>query len=427
MKNRTCNKKILILIILFIFVIGIIPVNSNAVVPIDTAYVYATRKTERILGWNGLQVRTHMAVYQKDGVEYPAYCMNRDLPGVEIGFSQDVDVKQLLNNVMVWRAIINGYPYKTIEELGCETEEEAYLATKQAVYSMLVDRDVNEYSAIGESGERALNALKQIVNAARNSNEVKVSSELTINQLNSLWEIDKNNSKYISQDFTVSANASFSSYKVELTDVKLEGIKIVDKDNNEKTEFNSNEKFKILIPITNVLEDGSFNINVYGKVKTKPVLYGQSRDPSLQNYALTGYMYEDGNGSKKVYYTKNDTKIIIVKKDETEQKYLKDVEFDLLDINKNVIYTGLITDENGKIEINNLIPGKYFIKEIRTIQGYELYDKLIEAEVNLNETCTINVINNKENPQIEVEKPKTEKTVKQTKSEMTVKLPKTGM
>ena len=426
MKNKI-NKKIIISIFLLVFIIGMMPINSNAVVPIDTAYIYATRKTERILGWNGLQVRTQMAVYQKDGVEYPAYCMNRDLPGVEIGFSQEVDVKELVNNVLVWRAIINGYPYKTIEELGCQTEEEAYLATKQAVYSVLVDRDVNEYSAIGESGERALNALKQIVNTARSSNEVKVSAELKINQIDSLWKLDLKDNKYISQDFSVSANAGFNSYKVELTDAEIEGIKIVDENNNEKTEFKSNEKFRILIPITNILKDGSFNVNVYGKVKTKPVLYGQSRDPGLQNYALTGYMYEDGNGSKKVYYTKNETKIIILKKDETEQNYLKDVEFDILDSNKNTIYTGLITDENGKIEINNLLPGKYYIKETRTIEGYELYEKLIEVEIDLNETSTVNVINNKEIPQINVEKPVTEKTVKQTKSESTVKLPKTGM
>ena len=192
------SKKILITIILSILIIGIMPLKSNAVVPIDSAYIYATKKTERILMWNGLQIRTHMAVYNKDGVEYPAYCLNRDLPGVEIGFSQTVDVNSFVSDVMVWRAIINGYPYKTIEELGCQTEEEAYLATKQAVYSMLTNRDIGEYSAIGESGERCLNALKQIAAAARNSNEVKLSSELKINQINSLWQIDNIDNKYVS-------------------------------------------------------------------------------------------------------------------------------------------------------------------------------------------------------------------------------------
>ena len=444
MKINKTNKIILITIILIIFIIGIIPIKSNAVMPIDSAYIYANRKTDALLLWNGMGIHTHLAIYNKDGAEYPAYCMNRELPGVEIGFSQDVDVNNLISNVMVWRAIINGYPYKTISELGCVTEEEAYLATKQAVYCMLTNRDVNEYSAIGESGERVLNALKQIVNNARTSNEIKASSELTVKQLDSLWKIDNIDNSYISQEFEVSANASIDKYNVELSEVNVEGVKITNGNNEEQTEFKANEKFKVLMPITNILEDGSFIINVSGKVATKPVLYGKSKDPSLQSYALTGYTYEDGTGSRRVYYTQNDTKIIIIKKDEAGEKYLQGVEFNLLDSNKNVIYTGLATDENGKIEINNLLPGNYFVQETRTLEGYDLYEKLIEIKLSLNETSTVNVINTKEQVEIEVEKPDSEITVKDQKTEIvqevkTVveevkpeikevqKLPKTGM
>ena len=421
------NKKILTTIILIIFMIGMIPLKSNAVVPIDSAYIYATRKTDGLLMWSGLRIHTHLAVYSKDGKEYPAYCLNRDLSGVEIGVSQTVDINSLVNNVMVWRAIINGYPYKSIAELGCKTEEEAYLATKQAVYCMLTNRDVNEYTAIGESGTRTLNALKQIVTNARNSSEVKVSSEITINQINSLWEIDKIDNKYVSQEFSVRANADMNTYKIQLENVILEGVKITDENNNEKTEFNSNEKFKILIPVTNITEDGNFTIRVSGKVETKPVLYGKSQDSSLQNYAITGYTYEDGNGSKKVYYTKNDTKIIIVKKDDSNQKYLQGVEFELLDTNKNVIYTDLVTDENGKIELDNLLPGTYYIRETRTLEGYELYDKLIRVDLELNETSTVNVLNAEEEPNIEVKKINTENTVNNVNSKIVIKLPKTGM
>ena len=427
MNKRKIYKKILIVVILIIFIVGLVPAKSNAVVPINTAYIYANRKTDGLLWWNGLRIHTHMAMYNKDGKEYPAYCMNRDLPGVEIGFSQDVDVNELISNVMVWRAIINGYPYKSIQELGCQTEEEAYLATKQAVYCMILGRDLSEYSAIGESGERTLNALKQIVNSARNSSEIKVSSELTINQLDSLWKIDNIDLKYVSQTFTVSANASIDTYNVELTDTNLEGIKITDENNNEKSEFKSSEKFKILIPITNIIQDGNFEINVSGKVATKPVLYGKARDASLQSYALTGYTFEDGTGNKKVYYTKNETKNIIIKKDETGENFLKGVEFDLLDSNKNIIYTGLVTDENGKIEVNNLQPGKYYIRETRTQEGYELYEKLIEVELSLNETSTVNVVNNIQEPKINVEKTLSEQTVQETNSQVTIKLPKTGM
>ena len=64
-----------------------------------------------------------------------------------------------------------------------------------------------------------------------------------------------------------------------------------------------------------------------------------------------------------------------------------------------------------------MLPGKYYIKETKTIEGYEIYEKLIEVNVELNDVSTINVTN-KEVPKIEIEKPVQENVVK---------LPKTGM
>lgn len=439
------KKKILIIITLIVILISLISIRVNAVTPIDTAYIYANKKTEGLLMWNGLKIHTHMAVYKKDGKEYPAYCMDRELSGVEIGFSQTVDVNSVINNVKVWRAIINGYPYKSITELGCVTEEEAYLATKQAIYCMLTNRDVNEYTPIGEAGTRCLNALKQIVTNARNSSAIKPSSELKINQQNTLWRIDSIDNKYASQTFNVSANAGFNKYTVELKNLSIEGVKITDKNNTEKTEFESTEEFKILIPITNILKDGNFTVNVYGQVATKPVLYGQTRDSNLQSYALTGYTYEEGDGAKKVYYTKNETKILIVKKDETGTKKLQGVQFELLDEGQNVLYTDLTTNENGEIEINNLLPGTYYLKEIRTLEGYNLYSKPIKIELDLNEKTTVTVINTEEEPKITITNIETEMSVENSQSEIeiqesqsninekneenkiTVKLPKTGM
>ena len=423
--NKKLTKKILIVMFLIIFVIGLMPIKANAQ-EIDTAHIYSKGVTDWLLIWDGIKIHTYIGMYSYNGKEYPAYCLNRDLAGIELG-DQDVDVDGLISNVMVYRAIINGYPYKSISELGCSSEAEAYLATKQAVYCMLTNRDVNEYQAIGESGQRTLNALIQIVNAARSSGVSKVSSELKIKQIDSLWRIDEIDNKYMSQEFKVSANSTINSYKVEVINNNLEGIKIVDENNNEKNEFKPSEKFKVLIPITNVTKDGSFDIKVSGKVATKPVLYGKSRNSSLQNYALAGFTYEDGEGSKTIYYTKNETKIIIIKKDETGENLLEGVEFSLLDENKNEIYTGLVTDKNGKVTVKNLLPGKYYVKETRTLNGYELYEKLIEVNLKLNETSTVNVINNKEVPEINVEKPTSESTYQEVKSEVVVKLPKTGM
>ena len=426
------RKKLISIISIIVILIGLIPISSKAVVPIDTAYIYTNKKTDGLLMWKGLKIHTHLAVYKKDGKEYPAYCMNRELPGVEIGKSQTVDVKQLVNNVMVWRAIINGYPYKSISELGCNTEEEAYLATKQAVYCMLTNRDVNEYSAIGEAGERTLNALKTIVNNARNSNQTKVSSELIVNEQEKLWKIDNLDSSYISKTFSVTANASMSKYTVNVKNLNIEGYKLVDQNNKEKTEFTNPEKFKILIPIQEVKQDGSFSIEVSAQVATKPVFYGESRDSGLQSYALTGYTYEDGTGSKKVYYTKNETKIIITKIDDKTGKKLEGVEFELLDKDQNKIYTEITTNKDGIATIDNLLPGIYYIRETKTLEGYQLYSKLIKVELELNEETTVNVINSEKEPEIYKEEKKTELAVKEEQSSIKVKetvqkLPKTGM
>lgn len=426
------RKKLISIISIIVILIGLVPISSKAVVPIDTAYIYANKKTNGLLMWKGLRIHTHLAVYKKDGKEYPAYCMDRELPGVEIGRTQTVDVKQLVNNVMVWRAIINGYPYKSISELGCNTEEEAYLATKQAVYCMLTNRDVNEYSAIGEAGERTLNALKTIVNNARNSNQTKVSSELTVNEQEKLWKIDNLDGKYISKTFSVTANTSMSKYTVNVKNLNIEEYKLVDQSNKEKTEFTNSEKFKILIPIQEVKQDGNFSIEVSAQVATKPVFYGESRDSGLQSYALTGYTYEDGTGSKKVYYTKNETKIIITKADDKTGKKLEGVEFELLDKDQNKIYTEITTNKDGIATIDNLLPGIYYIKETRTLEGYQLYSKLIKVELELNEETTVNVINSEEEPEIYKEEKKTELAVKEEQSSIKVKetvqkLPKTGM
>ena len=431
------RKKLISIISIIVILIGLIPISSKAVVPIDTAYIYANKKTEGLLMWKGLKIHTHLAVYKKDGKEYPAYCMNRELPGVEIGRSQTVDVKQLVNNVMVWRTIINGYPYKSISELGCNTEEEAYLATKQAVYCMLTNRDVNEYSAIGEAGERTLNALKTIVNNARNSNQTKVSSELTVNEQEKLWKIDNLDSSYISKTFLVTANTSMSKYTVNVKNLNIEGYKLVDQNNKEKTEFSNSEKFKILIPIQEVKQDGNFSIEVSAQVATKPVFYGKATNSTYQDYALTAATYEDSSEVIQDMYFENQASIKVIKVDKETNERIEGVEFDILDENKNVIYANMKTDENGEIALAHVMPGTYYLRETKAKDGYVENTDLIKFTIRLNETVTITMNNLKEEtPKItvdekeittDVERSEKEVTPTSTKITSVKKLPVTGM
>ena len=157
-------KKIAILFSLFLILsVAILPTISAATVSLGEVQLYSKEEYRDILKYGDTNIVCNYVVYEKDGVEYPAYCLNRELPGVTPSNSYSVSANELVTNVKVWRAIMNGYPYRTYQELGCNNIEEAFLATKQAVYCMLYDRDASTYTGIGESGERTLNALKQIV------------------------------------------------------------------------------------------------------------------------------------------------------------------------------------------------------------------------------------------------------------------------
>ena len=343
--------------------------------------------------------------------------------GAEEG-SYTVSIDKAIQDVILWKIVTNGYPYKTIGELGVANEKEAFTATKHAIYSYIHGNQLSDYEAIGEAGQRTLNAMYKIINDANNSAEVQISNKVDIQKIQKNWKQDSLESQYVSKTYKISAKTNIDKYKVSVTDENgqvIEGMKITDETNEEKEEFNSNEIFKILIPIKHMTEDKTIQIQIETKVETKPILYGKAPSSNLQDYALTASTYEDGTGETQDYYSKNKTKLIIIKQDKETEEKLQGVEFQVLDENKNVIYTNLETDENGRIEVGNLIPGKYYIKETRTISGYEIYEDLIEVDINLNEEMTVTVNN------LEEEKPEIQKTT--DNKEVTSKriLPVTGM
>ena len=388
---------------------------------INAANIYSIGDCGSLLTYKGITVKVSYVQYIQDGVEYPAYCMDKTKPGAETT-PYTVSIQSAIQDVGLWRRIINGYPYKTIQELGVANKEEAFTATKQAIYCYIHGNNPDDYGAIGEEGERTLNAMKKIINDAQNSSETKISSTITINKNMEEWKQDENEKNYLSKTYMISAGATVEKYKIIITKENgqdLGGIKLTDINNQEKTEFAPNEKFKILIPIKNMTEAGSFNIQVEAKVKTKPVLYGTAPNSGYQDYALTAATYEDGIGRVQDEYTKNETKIIIIKKDQEEEIVLEGVEFELLNEKKETVYTGLKTNSEGKIVVENLVPGVYYLRETKAIDGYKANYEDIELKIELNEEIMITVNNSKE------EKPKVETTKISTRE--VKRLPVTGM
>ena len=420
MRKNIITKAMAIVSMLILSALGFI--NSVYATNINTANIYAVRDCGNLLTYRGTPVKVTYVEYINEGNHYPAYCMDKTKVGVETN-SYNVSIEGAVNDVGLWRRIINGYPYKSIQELGVANAQEAFTATKQAIYCYIHGNNPSDYGAIGEAGRRTLNAMHTIINNAQNSKESKISSTIKINKNSDSWKQDENEKNYVSKVYSVSAGANIQNYKIILSrknNQDIGGIKLTDIDNKTKTEFSPNEKFKILVPIKEMKEKGNFELKVEAKISTKPVLYGIAPNSSYQDYALTGATYEDGTGNVQDEYFKNETKIIIQKQDEDTNEKLEGVEFELLDENKNVVYNGLKTDKDGKINIENIIPGRYYIRETNTKDGYLRFEDLIKIDINLNEQMTVTVNNKKE------EKPKIE-TSKNTTEVSKKILPVTGM
>lgn len=251
--------------------------------------LYAKESFNRILKYNGVLVKTTYVVYQKDGIEFPAYCLNVELPGAENG-SYNATNQGKITDIGLWRVIINGYPYKKLEELGVNSIEEAYIATKQSIYCYLYNRGTENYVPVNEAGQRALNAMNQILDNAKNSKEEIGELKIEINE-DSEWKEDELNEKYISKTYSVSSEININKFKVDIENMS-EKVLVTDINNNPKTDFLENDKFKILIPSTKKT-NVEFKINITAQLESKPVFYGKAPSENLQDYALTTFSYEN--------------------------------------------------------------------------------------------------------------------------------------
>ena len=323
-------KKISTVLVLIVTITAsFMPIISNAAEKKVT--IYGSERYGDLLKRNGLDLVCIPLSYKENGQEHPVYCLNLQKDGATEKFSYEVNLDSEITDMELWRTVVNGYPYKTPEELGCKTKEEAYLATRHAIYCAIYQRDPESYYSHGtEASDRTLNAMKNIVKIARTGTETKQSSRLTINSNDKIWAIDKVNSNYVSKEFSVTALAAMPEYSVNLTGNLVEEIKITDVNNKEQNTFKNGEKFKILIPIKNLNQDGNFEINVIGKVATKPVIVGNPDNTKLQNVAITGSIYEDGQGSRKEYYFQNQTKVVILKQNQETKEPIQGVKFKLL-------------------------------------------------------------------------------------------------
>lgn len=373
-------------------------------------------------GWYTI-VASYVEYTAPNGIKYPAYCLDNTKPGVGNSIIGDlpegykVDVSKVLENNQVYTAVINGYPYKTPKDLGVEDKYDAYIATKQAVYSVLYNYNVDEhYKGVDARGEKIKKAIKNIVKIAREKTKTQKSALIRFEKVGE-FGIDEKDSSYYSIKYKATCDIDMEMYEIISQTGFTENTVITDIENNRINAFNAPDEFKILIPRNEIKsgEDINFKINIKAKCKNKPVFYG-SKSSKLQPYALTYDTYGDNYASIELNVNMNTGKLQLNKISEKTKEPIEGVTFRLMQLDGTEIETKK-TDANGMIIFENLYEGKYIVQEIETGDKYILNEEPFEVEIKYNETTNVSVENKeKEEPKKPEEPPKT--PVK--------KLPRTG-
>lgn len=424
MKTKIIKSMCLVLIFLEILTISssVFAINVG-----NSVELYSIKKLDDIeMNYYGQDIEAYFTVYNEDGIETPVYCVDYFHGGVNdsrrynVNITSDYLESNQKNRLGVWRAIINGYPFISYSDLKCANEYEAYAATKQAVFCMLYDdRDINLYTYNGEEGERVYNAMKSIVEKAKtDTSTMPKDNNLELKQTE--WEIDKINCKYLSKEITINCDVPILKLNVTLEEDIPEGTLITDVNNKEIEDFKGYKQFKIMVPLESLTKESQLVLKAEACVYSYKMYYGKSPSSTLQDYVLT--TTETKDISLDIQYPENTTKLIIEKKD-SDGKILPGVKFNILDENKNIVFENVQTNESGIIEINHLLPGKYYIQEVETLEGYEENAELIEVDLELNEEEKIIVVNEKipEEPK----QPEEPQEPEQPKEDIP-KLPRTG-
>lgn len=385
-------KKIFISIFIFILIFNItsnvfaIEISKADLVQIDTADNHLKYYRED-RGYSTF-LKCSVVGYYKGEKFYPAYCMNRDLPGAESG-EYTVNVKELINNPAVWRVVTNGYPYLEPHQMGLDKVSDAYAVTKFAVYCVLGQANIDYFSADSTDsvGCHMLDVLKNLVNIGINGTDVPKTGNIYINENSHLGDAGE----YIFKDYVVNSNLNIRKYFVENITGFPEGTYIADNTNMQKWDFESGQIFRVLIPKSGLNYNINGKINVRAESQNYPVFYGESPVPELQDYVITYDTYGDEYANTNFNINTNNGSLKVIKIDEETKKPLSEVKFELKN-EQGKIYEA-ITNSNGEAYFNDLFQGKYILREVQTSEQYLLKEVPFDINIEYGKMSEITIDN----------------------------------
>ena len=131
--NNKKSKVKIIAVTMLMIIASLNFINSVYAYNMTSANLYNAGECGDLLTYKGTVVKTTYIEFIDNGRYFPAYCLDKTKPGVETQ-QYSVNVSQAITDVGLWKIIINGHPYKSLEELQVANVYEAFAATKHAIY-----------------------------------------------------------------------------------------------------------------------------------------------------------------------------------------------------------------------------------------------------------------------------------------------------
>ena len=386
MKSKLMKKIICaLLLIMTLISFG----SNNFVSAITSAYIQKIGDADHHLKHNGSYVQISVVGHYQNGVFYPAYCLNVNLAGAETG-PYDVAINQALNNDAVWRVLVNAFPYKSAAEMGLQNDFDAFAVTKMAVYCVIGQSDVNSFSADPSdgTGQAMLSILHNLVNIGFNGSGSPSTGTLSATKVGELTEAGN----YWYQTYRADSSIGLANYTVTNIAGFPEGTYVANTSGGAQNTFGQGEEFRLMIPKSGFGSDINGNIYITGKCKVYPILYGESRDPSKQDYIVTTDPYGDDSTVIGLNIKTNTAKIQINKTDDYTHLPIEGVTFELSKSDGTVIGTAT-TNKEGIIVFEHLYQGTYILRETATNEKYILRVDDLETTTEFNKTTTMNIEN----------------------------------
>lgn len=428
-------RRLLSLFLAFVTILSLLPTAAFAASSEEDALgevdIYNGDYELGYLAINGTvrkQKYTYFLYESNDGStkESPAYCVNPNQYGVPQTVGPGESIKYLAEEKAsapkVVGIISNGYPHRSLGELGLENKYQAFYATKMALWCYLIPSwDISNLKvAPGLSGSeldignRILAAAKDIYKRGTTYNYMLTPRMTVTADKSTAYPVTIDGQAYLQQVFTVWSETWVYDYDVSVAfsdpdsvDSVPEGTKIVDANNKEitavTTKYTSDGyagTFKVLYPAGSVEgQSGNVQFSLSALVAQYAAMYAvcQEKDQygDLQNYicdldnkvqldvaAVSSYA-DSGEPDP------DETALKIVKLEEGTEIPLEGAVFSVYDLEGKKVGS-FSTGPDGTVTIPLTLEGHYTITEEIPPRYHLLPEESTQhADVEYNKTATL--------------------------------------